>query len=101
MRNAVDTPAKTTQEVKTTHTMMDKKDSSSEELTMSTVEKMKEELMKTMTELEATLVTNIFKKFTTEATEEDKMNGVVGVNLPMYMNWRKFKITNRFVCSSN
>lgn len=80
LRNAVDMTAKTTLGETPTNTMMmaEKKDtSSSEELSMSTLEKVKVDLMKTMTETEATLVTNIFKKFTTESTDEDKMNGVV------------------------
>lgn len=64
-----------------THIIEETKDSSSsEEITMAEVAKLKEELMKTMPEKDAMLITNIFKKFTPESTDDDKMEGFVSVH---------------------
>lgn len=57
-----------------------KKDNSSEELTMADVEKIKQELLTTLPENEAEGITAILRKFTKDATDEDKFEGFVSIN---------------------
>lgn len=51
--------------------------SSSEELTLEDIEKMRTEMLKTMKPEEVDRITNIFKKFTKDGTSEEKLEGVV------------------------
>lgn len=48
-------------------------------LTLADVEKMDQEMLKKGSERETTLLTNVFTKFTTESTDEDKSNGFVSI----------------------
>lgn len=62
---------------KTSNGTENSNDSSSEELTMADVEKLKTELAQEMSIRDATLLTNVLKKFTEETTDEEKLQGFV------------------------
>lgn len=61
----------------------EKKDSSSEELSMADVDTLKQELLKTMPEKQAEGIAGIFRKFTNATTDEQKFEGFVSDNLTM------------------
>lgn len=58
----------------------DDKDKSSGEMTMAEVDEIKQELLKTMPEKDAEGIASIFRKFTKDATDEDKFEGFVSFN---------------------
>lgn len=53
------------------------KDKSSEEITIADIDKLKQDLMKTMPEKDAENIASIFRKFTKDSTDEEKFEGFV------------------------
>lgn len=73
--NAID-EKKAPMEASASNTTVAKKESS-EELTLADVDKMKQDLMKTISENEAEKIASVFRKFTKDTTDEEKFEGLV------------------------